>query len=43
MEVRLLVSTTFFKSLGKVGLKGVNEVATLVKIGLKGVSEVTPS
>ena len=29
--------------LGKVGLKVVNEVATLVKVGLKGVSEVTTS
>ena len=33
----------FNQSLGKVGLKVVNEVATLVKIGLKGVSEVTTS
>ena len=33
----------FNQSLGKVGLKVVNEVATIVKIGLKGVSEVTTS
>ena len=33
----------FNQSLGKVGLKVVNEVATLVKIGLKVVSEVPTS